>query len=110
MLIGLARSKPKGKASPASRVCGNPCLVDWLLDELTAIITLFVQMTLLQIKQQVSKMTVDERRELNAYLLRLRNESEEGQAKLSQRMRSMDEGRKVTMEALESRIAAYDGE
>ena len=65
-------------------------------------------MTLLQIKQQVSRLTSDERRELNAYLLRLRNESEEGRAKLSQRMRSMDEGRKVTMEALEARIAASD--
>jgi len=65
-------------------------------------------MTLLQIKQQVSKMTVEERRELNAYLLRLRNESEEGRAKLNQRMHSMDAGQKVTMEALESRIAACD--
>ena len=55
-------------------------------------------------------MTVEERRELNAYLLRLRNESEEGRAKLNQRMHSMDEGQKVTMEALESRIAACDGE
>ena len=67
-------------------------------------------MMLLQIKQQVSKMTVDERRELNAYLLRLRRESEEGRTELNRRMRSMDEGRKVTMEALEARVAACDGE
>ena len=65
-------------------------------------------MTLLQIKQQVSKLTADERRELNAYLLRLRNESEEVRAKLSQRKLCMDEGRKVTMEALEARIVASD--
>jgi hypothetical protein len=67
-------------------------------------------MSLLQIKQQVNKLSSEERRELNAYLLRLRNESAEGRSKLSQRMTAIDEGRKVTMGELEERIVARHGE
>jgi hypothetical protein len=49
-------------------------------------------MSLLQLKQQVNKLSQEERRELNAYLLRLRHESEEGQVQLNQRMCAIDKG------------------
>ena len=67
-------------------------------------------MSLLQIKQQVNKLSPEERRELNAYLLRLRNESAEGRSELNQRMAAIDQGRKVTTAELEERILARHGE
>jgi len=67
-------------------------------------------MSLLEIKQQVTRLTPAERRELNAYLLRLRNESDEGQRNISSLMREMDEGKKVTMNELEDRIQSRHGE
>ena len=67
-------------------------------------------MSLLQIKQQVSKLSPEERRELNAYLIRLRNESDEGRDRIDQRMAAIDQGRKVTADELEKRIVARHGE
>jgi hypothetical protein len=67
-------------------------------------------MSLLEIKQEVTKLSPHERRELNAYLVRLRNESEEGQTRLSEHMTAMDAGRKVSMAELGDRIVARHGE
>jgi hypothetical protein len=57
-------------------------------------------MTLLELKQQVTKLSLRERRELNAYLIRLRHERPEWKKMVSKRMREMDSGRKVTLEEL----------
>ena len=67
-------------------------------------------MSLLELKQEVSRLTPGERQELNTYLVRLRNESEAGRSFLSQRMSEMDEGRKVSMPELEERVAKRHGE
>ena len=67
-------------------------------------------MSLLELKQQVTRLSPTERRELNAYLIRLRNESEEGRKALAAKMNDMDMGRKVTMSELEDRIEARYGE
>jgi hypothetical protein len=67
-------------------------------------------MSLLQIKQQVGKLSPEERRELNAYLVRLRNESEEGRNKIDWRMTAMDQGHQVSADELEKRIATRHGE
>lgn len=67
-------------------------------------------MSLLEIKQQITKLTSAERQELNAYLLRLRNESREGQVTVSTLMGEMDKGKKVSMSELEDRIQDRHGE
>ena len=67
-------------------------------------------MSLLEIKQQVSRLSAAERRELNAYLLRLRNESPEWRESLSRRMREMDAGTKISDEELTQRLARKHGE
>ena len=52
-------------------------------------------MTMLELKQQVSRLSARERRELNAYLIRLRHERPEWRRMISKRMRAMDQGRKT---------------
>jgi len=66
-------------------------------------------MTLIEIKQEVSKLKPEERRELNAFLVRLRNESPEGRSELDGRMSEMDQGRRVSADALEGRLAQRHG-
>jgi hypothetical protein len=63
-------------------------------------------MTLLQLKQEVSRLSLRERRELNAYMIRLRHERPEWKKMVSQRMREMDAGRKVSLAELDRRMAA----
>ncbi|BET69369.1 hypothetical protein ASA1KI_42870 [Opitutales bacterium ASA1] len=63
-------------------------------------------MTLLELKQQVTKLTLRERRELNAYLIRLRHERPEWKRIVSKRMREMDSGKKVTLEDLQRTVKA----
>jgi len=65
-------------------------------------------MTLLQLKQEISRLSLRERRELNAYMIRLRHERPEWKKMISKRMREMDDGRKVSVEELERRIAARE--
>lgn len=60
-------------------------------------------MTLLQLKQEISRLSVRERRELNAYMIRLRHERPEWKRMISRRMRDMDAGRKISIEELEGR-------
>lgn len=67
-------------------------------------------MSLLELKQQVAKLCPAERRELNAFLVRLRNESEEGLRALAAKMDEMESGKKVTMSELEERMKARHGE
>jgi hypothetical protein len=63
-------------------------------------------MTLLQLKQEISRLTLRERRDLNAYMIRLRHERPEWKKMVSRRMRDMDGGRKVSLAELERRIAS----
>lgn len=51
---------------------------------------------MLELKQRVSRLTKGERRELNAYMIRLRHETPEWRKTVSRRMRAMDAGRKVS--------------
>ncbi len=61
-------------------------------------------MTMLELKQQVSRLNQRERRELNAYLIRLRHESPQWRRTVGKRMAAMDEGRKVTSAELDRRL------
>ena len=65
-------------------------------------------MTLLQLKQEISRLSLRERRELNAYMIRLRHERPEWKKLVSRRMRDMDAGRKVSLTDLERRIASRE--
>ena len=65
-------------------------------------------MTLLQLKQEITRLSSRERRELNAYMVRLRHERPEWKKLMSRRMREMDAGKKVSIEELERRIAARE--
>ena len=49
-----------------------------------------------------------ERRELNAYMIRLRHERPEWKRMISRRMREMDSGKKVSLEDVERRVAARE--
>lgn len=60
-------------------------------------------MTMLQLKQEISKLTRKERIELNAYMIRLRHETPGWRKSISSRMRAMDAGKKVPIEELERR-------
>ena len=60
-------------------------------------------MTMLQLKQEISKLTRKERIELNAYMIRLRHETPEWRKTVSRRMRDMDAGKKISLETLEGR-------
>ena len=61
-------------------------------------------MTLLELKQQVSRLSARERRELNAYLIRLRHERPEWRRVVSKRMRDMDQGQKVSATKLRKQL------
>ena len=61
-------------------------------------------MTMLELKQRVSHLTIRERRELNAYLIRLRHETPQWRRNAGKRLRAMDAGSKVTMTELDQRI------
>jgi len=67
-------------------------------------------MSILEIKQQVTRLSPSERRELSAYLVRLRNESDEGREALAAKMNDMDSGKKVTADELQQRIEDRHGE
>jgi hypothetical protein len=65
-------------------------------------------MTMLQLKQEISRLSLRERRELNAYMLRLRHERPEWKKEVSRRMREMDSGKKVSVAALKRRMTTRD--
>ena len=60
---------------------------------------------MLELKQRVSRLTKAERRELNAYMIRLRDETPEWRKTVSRRMRAMDAGRKVSSVELRRHLA-----
>jgi len=62
-------------------------------------------MTLLQLKQELSRLPARERRELAAYLIRLRHQGAAWRRLASKRMRDMDAGRKLPLKELEQRLA-----
>jgi hypothetical protein len=65
-------------------------------------------MTLLQLKQEITRLSLRERRELNAYMIRLRHERPEWKKLVSRRMRDMDAGKKISISELERRVAARE--
>lgn len=65
-------------------------------------------MTLLQLKQEISRLSLRERRELNAYMIRLRHERPEWKKMISRRMREMDSGKKVSLKEVERRMTGRE--
>ncbi|MGH8016861.1 MAG: hypothetical protein ACREIA_01005 [Opitutaceae bacterium] len=61
-------------------------------------------MTLLELKQEITRLSLRERRELNAYMVRLRHERPEWKKAISKRMRQMDAGEKLSMDDIERRV------
>lgn len=66
------------------------------------------RVTMLQLKQEISRLSLRERRELNAYMIRLRHERPEWKKEISRRMREMDAGKKISVEELERRMATRE--
>jgi hypothetical protein len=62
-------------------------------------------MTMLKLKQEISRLSLRERRELNAYMIRLRHERPEWKKEISRRMREIDAGKKVSLAELQRRLA-----
>ncbi len=62
-------------------------------------------MSLLEIKQGVMRLNRTERRDLQAFLIRLRHETPEWKRETARRIKAMQAGRYVTLEELEKRIA-----
>jgi hypothetical protein len=52
-------------------------------------------MTMLELKEEVSRLSSRQRRELNAHLIRLRHQTPAWRKTISKRMREMDAGKKV---------------
>jgi hypothetical protein len=52
---------------------------------------------LLQLKQQLSKLTEKERQDVSAYLHRLKQETSAWQKEMSLRMKEMDSGKKIRL-------------
>jgi hypothetical protein len=63
-----------------------------------------LEMSLLELKQEVSRLNKRERRELQAYLIRLRHNTPEWKRATAKRIKAMQAGRRVTAEDLEARI------
>lgn len=61
-------------------------------------------MTLLELKQEITRLSLRERRELNAYMIRLRHERPEWKKLMSKRMLEMDAGKKVSTAELRRRL------
>jgi len=62
-------------------------------------------MTMLELKQEVSRLSPRSRRELNAYMIRLRHQTPAWRKELGRRMKNMDGGKKVALASLETLIA-----
>jgi hypothetical protein len=59
----------------------------------------------LKVKQAISRMSKQERREIQAYLIRLRHSTPEWKRATAKRIREMKAGKFITVEELEARIA-----
>ena len=62
-------------------------------------------MSLLELKQEVCRLSKSERQQLSAYLLRLKHETPEWRRATASRIRAMKAGRHISAETLEARIA-----
>ena len=65
----------------------------------------FSTMSILELKQAASRLSKREREELQAYLIRLRHNTPEWKRTTARRIRAMVAGKRVSAEALETRIA-----
>lgn len=63
-------------------------------------------MTLLQLKQEIFRLSLRELRELNACMIRLRHERPEWKKTISRRMRDMAAGKKLSFAELERQTPA----
>jgi hypothetical protein len=95
---------PHAARQPRSWLIFDVSQEEPLLDDTKSVAILTV-MTLLQLKQEISRLSLRERRELNAYMIRLRHERPEWKKLVSRRMREMDAGKKVSLTELERRIS-----
>jgi hypothetical protein len=59
----------------------------------------------LDLKQRLARLSERDRRDLSAYLLRLKHESKNGRAEISKLMKKMDAGEKIKL----SELAAKHG-
>jgi len=59
---------------------------------------------MLDLKQRLGRLSEKERREMAAYLLRLKQESPAWKNEMSRRMREMDKGRKVRLTDLAKQL------
>jgi len=108
--VRMNRDKPR-KTSRDAKIAAMPPWMDLPGSFLLArFLTLWVSvrklppMTMLELKQQVSRLTTRERRELNAYLIRLRHESPQWRRTAGKRLQAMDAGRKVSVSELDRRL------
>jgi hypothetical protein len=62
-------------------------------------------MSLLELKQEVCRLSKRDRQELFVYLLRLRHETPEWRRGTAKRIQAMKTGRRVPIELLETRVA-----
>lgn len=62
-------------------------------------------MSILELKQAVSRLTKREREELHAYLIRLRHNTPGWKRKTAKTVRAMQAGKRVSAEEMEARIA-----
>jgi hypothetical protein len=62
-------------------------------------------MSLLELKQEVTRLSKRERQELHACLIRLKHNTPAWKKATAKRIRAMQAGRRVTAEELEARIA-----
>ena len=66
----------------------------------------FRAMSVLELKQELSRMSKRERQQLHAYLIRLKHETAEWKKAAARRVAEMKKGRVVTAEELQARISA----
>jgi hypothetical protein len=59
---------------------------------------------ILDLKQRLSRLKESERREIGAYLLRLKHESPAWRREMSRRMKEMDAGKKVRLRDLAKKL------
>jgi hypothetical protein len=64
----------------------------------------FFVVSILELKQAASRLSKREREELQAYLIRLRHNTPEWKRATARKIRAMQAGRRVSAEALETRI------
>lgn len=63
-------------------------------------------MSVLEMKQELSRMNKRERQELHAYLIRMKHETPEWKRAAAKRVAEMKKGRVVTSAEIEARISA----